>query len=154
VARDGFQKTHICRRFGSALRPGQRGIVLVPGFEATFSRRGNRAGARLWPAPPRAPKHGCSAARTLAAETSLRQRRRAYPAGNGENLGATCSRSQVCEDGVNAPILCGAGGKVELAQDVTDVRFDRSRRQPEARCDAAVGETFGYQAEHFALPLG
>jgi hypothetical protein len=92
---------------------------------------------------------------SVAARVTIRLRlARAYPAGNGENLGATCSRSQVCEDGVNAPILCGAGGKVELAQDVTDVRFDRSRRQPEARCDAAVGETFGYQAEDFALPLG
>jgi hypothetical protein len=55
---------------------------------------------------------------------------------------------------VNAPIVCGAGGKVELAQDVTDMCFDRSRRQPEARRDAAVGETFGYQAEDLALPLG
>ena len=43
------------------------------------------------------------------------------------------------EHGVDAPVLAGVGGEVELAEDAADVRFDGLAGDEELLGDAAVG---------------
>jgi hypothetical protein len=50
--------------------------------------------------------------------------------GGEPTAGAVASGSvsaQVGEDGVDTPVVGGAGGEAELGEDVTDVRLDRVR---------------------------
>ncbi len=63
------------------------------------------------------------------------------------------SGAEVCENRAHAPVVCDVGGKVELAQDVADMCLDSVRGQPETIGDAAIGQTFGHQAEDFSFSL-
>ena len=44
--------------------------------------------------------------------------------------------------------------KVEFLEDVADVGLDGVGADPESFADAAVGEAFGHEREHFAFAVG
>src|SRR6266511_2120187 len=55
------------------------------------------------------------------------------------------------ENRVDASVLCRLGGKVELAEDAADVRFDGLRRDVELLRDAAVRSSLREEREHLEL---
>ena len=58
------------------------------------------------------------------------------------------------EHGVDASVLGGVGGEIELAQDAADMRFDGLAGDVEQLGDAAVGASLGEEGEHVAFAWG
>jgi len=48
----------------------------------------------------------------------------------------------------------GSAARLQLRQEVTDVRLDRLLRQIQALADLAVHEAVGHELQHFQLPRG
>ena len=52
---------------------------------------------------------------------------------------------------MDAPVLGGLGGEVELAEEASDVCFDGLRGDVELLGDATVGASLGNERQHFAF---